>query len=263
MNRPCQKRIFLSATAAAVALVSIGCGGSNHLSEYAFPNHGLAVVTWPLRPELLLASVSVRSGTPLAPTINTAGEALQARGDRARARLDSAASHLDMRRLLSGLLLERASVVLGAYPVRDPSAWRYALLFFLFKRSGGAGGPRPVQVGSPAEYVLVLDVSKLAVDAHEDGPARLQLEGRASLLDRSTGQEIWRANLTRRDSLTRSSPRGDGPDAVVRANAVYGLSVQGLEGVLREAASLTVEMVMDHLRQDLRNAREDSLTSPS
>ncbi len=220
--------LALACLAAAVA----GCGGTQHLSEYDFTGHSLAVVSYaPYGPDLWTGKVDLKSDNPVSAVIDAGSRAAkEIEGRRARARLDSAASHVDLARLMAASLLERSSRYLGARPVEDRAS---------------------------ADYLLELDVRQLAIDARRETQARLYMEGTVSLLDRTTGREIWHTRVTANDPLTPTFRHdGDIPGDVVTAGALYTLSVDDFERMLQDMANLSSRAVLDRLRSDLRDVRE-------
>ncbi len=221
--------LALAFLASAVA----GCGGTQHLSEYDFTGHSLAVVSYaPYGPDLWMGGVDLKSDNPVSAVIDAGSRAAkEIEGRRARARLDSAASHVDVSKRMASRLLERSSRYLGAAPVQEADS---------------------------SDYLLELDVRQLAIDARRQTQARLYMEGTVSLLDRATGREIWHTKVTAKDPLTPGFRHGDDiPGDVVTAGALYTLSVSDFERMLEEMADLSSRAVLDHLRSDLREVREN------
>jgi hypothetical protein len=229
---PRSKRVLVGLGLASLGIVAIGCGGTQHLSEYDFTGHRLAVESYaPYGPDLWTGGVDLRAEDAVSAVLDAGSRAAkEIEGRRARSRLDSAASHVDVSKRMASTLLERSSRYLGATPVQDADS---------------------------ADYVLELDVRQLAIDARRT-QARLYMEGTVSLLDRTTGREIWHTKVTARDPLTPNVRRGDDiPGDVVTAGALYTLSVSDFEGMLQDMADLSSRAVLDHLRSDLREVRED------
>jgi len=220
------------ALAVALASASAACGGTQHLSEYDFTGHALAVVSYaPFAPELWTGGVDVDTSDPVSAVLSAGSRAAkEVEGRRARARLDSAARGVDVSKAMAERMLERSARYLGAEPVEDREA---------------------------ADYLLELDVRRLAIDARHEGGARLYMKGTVSLLDRTTGREIWHTDVTARDPLSPYLRSDDLPGDVVTAGALYSQSVEDFERMLRGMARLSSEAVMDHLRSDLREVRED------
>lgn len=229
---PRSNRALIGLGPAFLVLAAAGCGGTQHLSEYDFTGHDLAVVSYaPYGPDLWTGGVDLRSEDAVSAVLDAGSRAAkEIEGRRARARLDSAASHVDLSKRMASTLLERSSRYLGAKPVQDADS---------------------------ADYVLELDVRQLAIDARRT-QARLYMEGTVSLLDRTTGREIWHTNVTAKDPLTPSVRHGDEiPGDVVTAGALYTLSVSDFERMLEDMADLSSRAVLDRLRSDLREVREN------
>lgn len=185
----------------------------------------------PHRPELFLGGVAGRAGTPLAPAINRSAAARQIAIGRARARLDSAAASAPVSNRMDGQLLKRASAALGAHAV---------------------------QVRDRADYVLLVNVRRLRIDARHGSQAWLDFGAAVSLIDQGTEHRIWHAKVTSREPLT-ASVRRDGHTAsgALTAGALYTLTDEEFGGVLENVAAQTAQAVVDRLRSDLREARED------
>lgn len=227
-----RKGAGLVALAAATAAAAAACGGTQHLSEYDFTGHSLAVVSYaPYAPELWTGGVNVDADNPVSAVLQGASRAAkEVEGEKARTRLDSAARQVDVGKVMSKRLLERTSRYLGAEPVEDRK---------------------------DADFLLELDVRRLAIDARGKGRAKLYMEGNVSLLDRTTGREIWHTGVTARDPLTpHVSHAEDLPTDVVAAGVLYSLSVEDFQGMLENMADLSTQAVMDRLRSDLREIRE-------
>lgn len=222
------------AMALALVTAAAACGGTQHLSEYDFTGHALAVKSYaPFAPELWTGGVDVDADNPVSAVLDAGSRvAKEVEGRRARARLDSAARAVDVSKVMSDRMLERASRYLGAEPVADRDS---------------------------ADYLLELDVRRLAIDARSEGHARLFMKGTVSLLDRTTGREIWTTDVTARDPLAPYIRHQgiDIPGDVVTAGVLYSLSVEDFQRMLEGMARLSSQAVMDHLRSDLREVRED------
>jgi len=222
---------------AAAALIAgagaaAACGGTQHLAEYDFTGHSLAVASYaPFAPELWTGGVDVDASDPVSAVLEAGSRAAkEVEGRKARARLDSAARDVDVAERMAGRMLERSARYLGAEPVEDRA---------------------------DADYLLELDVRRLAIDASHEGSARLFMEGTVSLLDRTSGREIWHTDVTAHDPLTPYLRSDAVPGDVVTAGALYAQSVDDFRRMLEGMARLSSEAVMDHLRSDLREVRED------
>jgi hypothetical protein len=123
-------RVARIAACALAILVAGGCGGHNHLSEYSFASRSLALVyIAPPHPELLTGWYDVSGVTDAVSAVVTAGSgvAKEVSGRRARARLDSATSLVDVSGLISRRTLERTSRYLGTTQTANPRNADYVL----------------------------------------------------------------------------------------------------------------------------------------
>jgi hypothetical protein len=217
--------------AALVPLASLACGGGHHLSEYSFANHKVAVVSSaPYAPELWTPGYDIDAKNPVTAVLEAGTKAArEVEGNRARARLDSAAEHVDVGKRMAARTLERASRYLGAAPVEDRT---------------------------DADYLLEVDVRRLAIDARGRDAARLFMKGEAILLDRATGREIWHTGVEAHDRLTpHVEDGGDVAGAIVTAGVLTTVSVDDFERMLENLSDLASDAVTDRLRKDLRGVR--------
>jgi hypothetical protein len=215
----------------ASAAVLAGCGGHHHLEDYDFVGRSVAVAYYGApAPELWTGGYGANAGEdPLAAVVAAGGRmAREWEGRRARGRLDSAATRVDLAARMADRTLERASRYLGARPVKD--------------RSG-------------ADYLLEVDVRDLALDARGD---RLQLfvAAEAVLLDGRTGREIWDADVRGTDPLSPDLVDGTILEDVLGAGALSMLSVEDFEVVLSRLTDVAADRIARELRHDLRDVRE-------
>ena len=232
MNR--KRTVWIRGALAGVAVMLVlalpGCGG-HHLADYDFADRSLAVVYYTaLVPELWTGGYDVEGDNPLEVVVAAGGRvAREVEARRAQARLDSAASRLDLAEGMADRTLERASRYLGA---------------------------RPVEEESEADYLLEVDVRHMGLDAGRDA-AYLVVRAEVVLLDGRTGREIWDADVRGRDRLTpgvsgSTEVLGD----VVTAGALSRVSVDEFETILRRLTDFVADRVARELRSDLRDARD-------
>ena len=124
----------------AAALLLTACGGRHHLADYGFAGRSIAVVHFtPPSPELYTGGRDVSSDNALIAVIEAGSAvAVELESRRARARLDSAATTVDVATRLADRTLERAARYLGT---------------------------RPVTSEREADYVLEVDVLRYGLDA--------------------------------------------------------------------------------------------------
>ena len=117
------------AASLAILVVTSGCGGHNHLSEYDFESHSLALVyIAPPRPMLLTGWYDVAANDPVTAVVAAgSGVAKEVSGRRARARLDSATALVDVAGLMSRRTLDRTSRYLAAHPTANPRGADFVL----------------------------------------------------------------------------------------------------------------------------------------
>lgn len=217
----------------AVALASAAlaaCGGHN-LAEYDFADRTLAVVYFsePI-PELWTGDLDLEGDNPLEMVVNAGGRvAREVEGRRARARLDSAASRIDLSERMADRTRARASRYLGT---------------------------RAVESEADADYVMEVDVRRMGLDA-SGRAAYLFVRGEAILLDARTGREIWDAEINGRDRLTPAvwgseDVLGD----IVTVGTLGTVSVDEFERLLTSLTDFVADRISRELRGDLRSARD-------
>lgn len=228
-----QTRWTRSAAALAVGFLTAGlaaCGGHN-LAEYDFADRTLAVVYFsePI-PELWTGDLDLEGDNPLEVVVNAGGRvAREVEGRKARARLDSAASRIDLAERMADRTLTRASRYLGT---------------------------RSVESESEADYVMEVDVRRMGLDARGSA-AYLFVRAEAILLDARTGREIWDADINGRDRLTPSvwgseEVLGD----IVTVGTLGTVSVDEFERLLGSLTDFVADRISRELRGDLRSVRD-------
>ena len=218
----------------ALPLILGACGG-HHLADYDFRGRTIAVV--PLgapSPEIWTGDHTIDSQNPLIAVIEAGSAvAVHLEGRRARARLDSAATRVDMEERMAEQALERGARYLGTRRIDDVNA---------------------------ADYVLEIDVQRFGINASGGSSATLFVEGEAVLIDGRSGREIWNQEVSAWDQLT---PTVSGPAAagaaggVLTAAALTRLTVTDYERILEQLADYTADVMTDELREDLRDVRDD------
>ena len=161
---------------AAMILAGAGACGGHHLADYDFVDQSLAVVYFTApAPRVWTGDYDVEGDSPLEVMVSAGGRvAREVEARRAQARLDSAASRVDLAGRMADRTLERASRYLGTRPVEDEAE---------------------------ADYLLEVDIRHLGLSARRNG-AYLVVDGEAVLLDGRTGREIWDADVTGSDRVT-------------------------------------------------------------
>lgn len=228
-----QTRRIPIATALAVGILLPGlwgCGGHN-LAEYDFADRTLAVVYFgePI-PELWTGDLDLGADNPLEMVVNAGGRvAREIEGRRARARLDSAASRIDLAERMADRTLERARRYLGT---------------------------RPVETEAEGDYIMEVDIRRMGLDA-SGRAAYLFVRGEAILLDGRTGREIWDADISGRDRLTpgvwgTTDVVGD----IVTVGTLGSVSVDEFERLLTSLTDFVADRISRELREDLRGVRD-------
>jgi hypothetical protein len=207
-----------------------GCGGRHHLDQYNFAGRTLALVQLGApAPGLLTGSYHTDEDAIIAVLEAGAHVAREVEGRRARARLDSAATRVDVSARMARRTLERTARYLGARPVDSPRE---------------------------ADFLLELDVLHLHIDARSSSAAFLFVEAEAILLDERTGREIWSERVAGRTQLTPAVHTEQRfPGEVVTAGALGLISVAEFERLLERLADFAADLVVEELREDLRDVR--------
>lgn len=219
--------------AVSLLLVLAGCGPHYHLNEYDFSNHSVALVYLaPARPVLRTGVYdAIDAANPAAAVLRAGGGvAREIEGRRARTRLDSALTRVNVQALLSQRTLDRASRYLGA---------------------------RPVAQRSSADFLLEVDMHSFGIDARDESAAYLFMNATAVLLDAHSGRELWSHDLHGYDRITPYVNGGDQlPTGIITAGALGQVTVPEFQRVLQELADYSSDRITDELRAALRDARE-------
>lgn len=224
---------FRGFATALLVLGSSACGG-HHLADYDF--HGRTIAVVPLgapAPEIWTGDHTIGSDNPLVAVIEAGSAvAVHLEGRRARARLDSAATHVDMEQRIARQALDRSARYLGTRRIDDVNA---------------------------ADYVLEIDVQRFGINASGGSSATLFVQGEAVLIDGRTGREIWNQEVDAWDQLTPtiSGPGSSAAGGVLTAAALTSITVADYERILMQLADYTADVMTDELREDLRDVRDD------
>jgi hypothetical protein len=210
----------------------VACGGGHHLAEYPFSSRTLAVVyIAPPAPVLLTSYYDLRSSQNAIEAVVRAGAdvAREREGRRAYARLDSAASRIDLPVVLAKRTVDRASRYLGTRPITDEQQ---------------------------ADYLMEVRMNRFGINAKADEAAYLFTYAEAVLIDRRTGREIWNVNVHGRDRITPyvvSDSRI--PGSVITAGTLGSVSVADFQGALNQLMDLSSNVITNELRAALRDVR--------
>ncbi|HUG39212.1 MAG TPA: hypothetical protein VMM12_01945 [Longimicrobiales bacterium] len=208
-----------------------GCGPKHHLADYDFANRSLAVVTSaPAYPELHTGGVGLGGDNPVQAVLQAGSRvAKEVEARRARARLDSAATMVDVGRRMGGRTADRASRYLAARPVET----------------------------APADFTLEVWVTDFGLDARAwDAAAYLFTNAEAVLIDGASGREVWSVRVWAREPVTPAVfDTGPVPSDAITAGSLMAVSVEDFQRVLERLADLSSDLVTSELRGALRDVR--------
>lgn len=219
--------------AAALFLVSAGCGPKHHLKEYQFADKSIAFAyIAPPAPVLRTSGVDIDTDDhPVLTAVKvgtSAAKEVEAR--KARVKLDSAITRVDFASILTLQTLERASRYLGTRAVSAPNE---------------------------ADYILEVHMRRLGIDVSGNDAAYLFTSAETVLLDRRTGREIWSVTVRGTDRLTPSVDGAPGvPGGLITAGTLHTVSAADFEHALNQLAILSSSVIADALRSALRDARK-------
>jgi hypothetical protein len=225
-------RVAQVGVAVAVLTLTMGCG-KHYLDQYRFSDRTMAIVFLePPSPELRHGWYNIDVGGNAIQTVVQAGAkvAKEREASRAMRRFDSAAVNVDMPALLAARTLERAARYLGT---------------------------KMVGTVDSADYVLELTMTDFGIDARSNSATYLFAKAEAVLIDRRSGREIWREDVSGRDRLT---PYVIGtksvPSAIFTAATLNQVSVAEFQAALEQLMTVTSGWITDELREDLRDVRD-------
>lgn len=224
---------LLTVTAALTAALS-GCGGKHHLGEYDFRGRTLTVVTLaPPHPEILSGAYFATDGdSPLETVLRVGSEiAREASARRLRARLDSAATAVDVSERMSERALRNSARHLRATPVGEPGNGTHEL---------------EIRV---RHYGIVADSWTAG--------AYYSIDAEVMLLDGESGRRIWNTRVRQRDPV--------GPSAlgvsdrsisnVVTAVMLANMSAAEIQRALESLADYAADRVVEQLGKALDDVR--------
>ena len=230
MSRPGTRTRVGAALVLSTAILS-GCGGGHRLSDYQFADRTIAVTHFPApSPLLRTGGYDVDAQDDALLTVLVAGSriAREVEARRARSRLDSAATRVDITTRVAERSLQRATRYLGARPVEDRRA---------------------------ADYLLEIDIWSMGIDARSD-QAYLFVSGEAVLLDGRSGAEIWQSEVRSYDPLTPDiRDSGPIPADIMTAGALGTVSIGEFQRVLERLSDHAADVMVSELREDLRDVR--------
>jgi len=232
-NEMTMSRILRWTALASVAAAGAACGGKHYLAQYEFSEKTLSLAYIdPPSPELLHGWLHVNADDNAVQAVVRAGAgvAKEIEARRARARLDSAASMVDVPGRLAERTLERASRYLGTTPV----------------------GP-----GQTSDFVLEIHMRRFGLDARSNSAAYLFTRAEAVLIDRRTGREIWSEEVHGSDRMT---PFAIGtrsvPSSIFTAATLHMVTVEEFQQALDQLVTYTSNLITSELRDKLRDVRD-------
>lgn len=214
--------------------VATACGGGHELERYSFAGATIAATDYPApAPSLWTGSYELEGDDAITAVVNAgASVAREVEARRARVRLDSASSLVDVRERMTRRTLERTARYLGAAPI------------------AAAGGT------VDADYLLEVYVRQYGIDARGGRAARVFMKVEAVLLDRRSGHEVWNVEVDSHDRLTPAIRHaGELPADIVTAGTLHTVTVDELERALADLIDFTADYVTNELREDLRDVR--------
>jgi hypothetical protein len=158
--------------------------------------------------------------------------ARDAQADRARARLDSAVTVVNVAERMSARVLDQ-----GAQQMRS----------------------RAVPTVEDADFEIELRVRRYGIEAQSwDDQAEFLIDAELLLLDGRTGQEIWKTDVDEREAVSSRTLGWALPDAVgsaVTAGQLASLSVADMARALEGLADFCADRMIDKLRGGLEKVR--------
>lgn len=218
---------------AGFLIAAAGCGRKHYLAEYQFTDKSLALsFIEPPSPELLTGLYDLRvSRNPVRMAARVGGGvAKEIEARKASARLDSAASRVDIAGRLAQRTLERTALYLGARPVESPN---------------------------DADFVIEINMRRFGIDARSTNAAYLYTRAEAVLLDRRTGREIWSVDIHGNDRMTpfvvgtRSIP-----SSIFTAATIHNITVAEFQAALDQLVTSSSNAITYQLRDKLRDVRD-------
>ncbi len=233
----CRRGTSVSARTMAVVVgvaVLMGCSNKQRLGQYDFRNRTLAVATvTPAHPDVFSGLyLDIDRERPIETILRVgSGVARQVAVEGARARVDSAASRIDIGERMGERVLAGASRHLRTTPTGD---------------------------NRRADYELEIRVERYGIVASSwSSQAYFQIDADLWLLDGATGRRIWKEDVHATD---RVSPVVVGPDArtvsgVVTAWTIANMSAAEIQQVLEGLSDFAADFLIDELAHSLDDAR--------
>ncbi len=228
---------FVLATLALVAAAGLGgCSSSNRLREVDLTGRRVAIMAAiPPQPRVQSGDpgeAAVNPYDPIGTAARVATAAAKYREAReAQARLDSAATMVDVADRIARRVLAQSANLTGFRPE-----------------------PRPAD----ADYHLDLQVVDYALVADSrEGATYFAIEGHVRLLDAHSGRQMWTRRLREREVLDGSVfglPAAVGN--VVTARALARLTEEEMARGLERLADLTADRIVRRLREDYLGTRQ-------
>ncbi|KPK96256.1 hypothetical protein AMJ80_00990 [bacterium SM23_31] len=216
-------------------MILIECGASNRLREYEFRDlTAAAVISSPLRPEVFTdPSIYIDKDNPLGSFLRIGSTiAREFQAEKARARLDSAITLVDVPERIRNRTVESSSTYLHYRPIED-----YHNSDFLFN----------------------IYIQNYGIDAQSwESDVYFQIEVKVHLLDNKTGAEIWKTSVKEREPLSRKifDSGSYTADNVFTAIALSSLSVEEMSKGFQYLADYTADQITKKLQKDFAKSRE-------
>lgn len=228
-------KIFQWALISGLSLTLIGCGSSNRLGEYEFRDFtAAAVISAPLRPEVFTdPSIYVDRDNPIGSILSIGSTlAKEIQAERARARLDSAMTLVDVPERIRNGTVQNCSRYLHYRPIED-----YHNSDFLFD----------------------IYIETFGIDAKSwESNVYFQMEVKVHLLDNETGAEIWKTSLKEREPISQGifDSGSYTADNVLTAIALSKLSVEKMAEGFQYFADYTADHIARKLQKDFVKSRK-------
>lgn len=229
-------RLALSRSLSLALLIAVtaGCSNKQRLGQYPFPNRSLAVATMaPPYPDVFSSlKFDVDASEPIRSILTVGGSvARQVAVDGARARLDSAATVVDVGGRMGERVLVGASRHMRTVPAADARA---------------------------ADYEIEVRVARYGIVASSwHSQAYFRIDAELWLLDGATGRRIWRDRVRATDAI---SPVVLGSEArtvggIVTAIAIANMSAHDMQRVLEGLSDFAADRMVQRLARSLDAAR--------
>jgi hypothetical protein len=227
-------RVMLGTLVAGLSLTVAGCGAKHRLAEYTFRDLTAAALVSDPGPEVFTGSFIDVVGDDLISSALRAGTTLakEATASQAQARLDSAMIQVDVPERMKERILRRCSEFLHLRPTPDYEG---------------------------SEFLFDMYIDSYGIDAESwESMVYFQIDLKVYLLDNTTGLEIWKTHVKRRQPLSRAIFDTGFPaaDDVISAITLSQLTVEEMVTGFQYLADDTADLVARKLRQDYAKSRE-------